>query len=200
MGQARRGRPRKPGARNAKGRLILLPDRGNIRVQARSRAFARFQSGRADQQVVDQIGRAWAAGLLDGYGQDPAILRDIGRRYGGLYWHEFAVLAPKTGQFERRDRSAANDASWQDNPGEHFVRLDLLARDAGREAVAAMHGLCVDGWWFPDTNAPWIERLINSAIRDAGGHPLGELAGAADRVRMAAAAAALAMMVEGRRN
>jgi hypothetical protein len=199
MGQARRGRPRKAGARNAKGRLILSPDRGNIRVQVRSQAFARFQSGRADQQVMDQIGRAWAAGLLDGFEQDPAILRDIGRRYGGLYWHEFATLAPKTGQFERRDRATGNAVGWQDNPGEYFARLDMLARGAGRDALAAMHGLCVDGWWFPDTNAPWIERLINSAIRDTGGHAMGELAAAADRTRMAAAAAALAAMVDGRR-
>jgi len=200
MGQARRGRPRKAGARNAKGRLILLPDRGNIRVQARSQAYARFQSGRADQQVVDQIGRVWAVGLLDGFQHDPAILRDIGRRYGGLYWHEFATLAPKTGRLERRDRTAANDASWHDNPGEYFARLDAFARAEGREAVAAMHGLCVDGWWFPDTNAPWVERLINSAICDAGGHPLGEPAAAADRARIALAAAALAAMVDGRRH
>jgi hypothetical protein len=199
MGQARRGRPRKAGARNAKGRLILLPDRGNIRVQARASAFARFQSGRADQQVADQIGRVWAVGLLDGLGQDAAILRDIGRRYGGLYWHEFATLAPKTGQLERRDRGPANDARWDDRPGDYFARLDALAQSAGREAVAAMHGLCVDGWWFPDTNAPWIERLINGAIRDAGGYPLGDAATAADRARMAAAAEALAAMVDGRR-
>jgi len=200
MGQARRGRPRKAGARNAKGRLILLPDRGNIRVQARAAAFARFQSGRADQQVIDQIGRAWAVGLLDGLGIDPVMLRDIGRRYGGLYWHQFAAMAPKTGQWERRDRTAANDGRWEDNPGEYFARLDALARNAGREAVAAMHGLCVDGWWFPDTNALWVERLINSALRDAGGHPLGDLAGPSDRVRLTAAAEALAAMVEGRRN
>ena len=73
MGQARRGRPRKAGARNAKGRLIVLPDRGNAVVQARAAMFARFQSGRADQQVGDQIGRAWAAGLLDGMECDAAI-------------------------------------------------------------------------------------------------------------------------------
>jgi len=199
MGQAKRGRPRKAGARNAKGRLIQLPDRGNIRVQARAAAFARFQSGRADQQVIDQIGRVWAVGLLDGFGIDPVMLRDIGRRYGGLYWHQFAAMAPKTGQWERRDRTAANDGRWEDNPGEYFARLDALARNAGREAVAAMHGLCVDGWWFPDTNALWVERLINTAVRDAGGHSLGDLAAPSDRARLAAAAEALAAMVEGRR-
>lgn len=199
MGQAKRGRPRKPGARNAKGRLLVVPDLGNIRVQARATTFARFQSGRADQQVIDQIGRIWAVGLLDGFGIDPAMLRDIGRRYGGLYWHEFAAMAPKTGQWERRDRTPANDAAWDDKPGEYFARLDALARNAGREAVAAMHSLCVDDWWFPDTNAPWVERLINAAIRDTGGHPRGDLAGPADRARLTAAADALAAMVEGRR-
>lgn len=198
MGHARRGRPRKAGARNAKGRLIVAPDRGNAVVQARAAAFARFQGGRADQQVIDQIGRIWAAGLLDQSARDGAILRDMGRRYGGLYWHQFASLAPKTGQLERRDRAAANDATWDDNPGEYFARLDSLARTAGREAWAAMHALCVDGWWFPDTDAPWIGRLINSAMRDSGGRPAGDLATPADRARIAAAADALLAMVEGR--
>lgn len=199
MGQARRGRPRKAGARNASGRLIALPDRGNIVVQARAAAFARFRGGRADQQLGDQIGRAWAAGLLDGQSCDAEILRDIGRRYGGLYWHEFARLAPRTGQLERRDRAAANDGGGtEDNAGEYFAKLDALARSAGREAVAAMHGLCVDGWWFPDTNTPWVQRLINSAVADAGGRPLGEKAAAADRARMRAAAEALLAMVEGK--
>jgi len=198
MGQARRGRPRKAGPRNAKGRLILQPDRGNIRVQARMAAYARFQSGRADQHVADQIGRVWAAGLLDGYGCDAAILRDIGRRYGGLYWHQFAALAPHTRALEKQDR-AANDGGGEDNPGEYFAKLDALARNAGRDAVAAMHGLCVDGWWFPDTNAIWIERLINGAIQDAGGAPAGEPATASDRARMSSAVEALTAMVAGRR-
>jgi hypothetical protein len=198
MAQARRGRPRKTGARNAKGRLIILPDRGNIVVQARAAAFARFQDGKADQQLADQIGRAWAAGLLDGQAHDAAILRDIGRRYGGLYWHEFANMAPKTGQLERRDRSSANDARWDDNPGEYFRRLDALARNAGREAVAALHGLCVDGWWFPDTDTGWVERLINSARDEAGVRVIGALATAADRARLAGAIEALLAMVEGR--
>lgn len=198
MGQARRGRPRKAGARNAKGRLIVMPDRGNIRVEARAAAFARFQSGRADQQLADQIGRAWAAGLLDGQARDAAILRDIGRRYGGLYWHHFAALAPKTGQLERRDRTTVADNGWDDRPGEYFEKLDALARSAGRESAAALHGLCVDGWWFADTDAPWVARLINSAIAEDGGRPAGPLATPMDRLRMQAAVEALLAMVEGR--
>lgn len=198
MPQAKRGRPRKMGARNAKGRLIAVPDPGNKVVQARVAAFARFHGGRASEQVSDQIGRAWAAGLLEGRAHDSAILRDMGRRYGGLYWHQFAGLAPKTGELERRDRSAANDSSWEDRPGEYFMRLDGLARSAGREAVAAMHSLCVDGWWFPDTSAPWIERLINNAFSASGALVLGQDATAADRARLDAATAALLAMVAGR--
>lgn len=197
MAQARRGRPRKAGTRNIKGRLIALPDRGNAVVQARAARFARFQDGKADQQVIDQIGRAWTTGLLDGHGCDAAILRDIGRRYGSLYWHEFAAMAPKTGALERRDRAAAND-SGDDRPGEYFRTLDALARTAGREAVAAMHSLCVDGWWFPDTDQPWIARLINEAVAHATGRAANDGASATDRARMAAAADALVAMVEGR--
>jgi hypothetical protein len=166
-------------------------------VQARSTAFARFQGGRADQQISDQVGRAWAAGLLDGQACDAAILRDIGRRYGSLYWHEFAAMAPKTGQLERRDRTAAHDGRWDDNPGEYFRTLDRLARETGRDAVAAMHALCVDGWWFPDANMAWVERLISRAVRDAGGPINRDPATAADETKIQNAITALLAMVEG---
>jgi hypothetical protein len=198
MALARRGRPRKTGARTAKGRLIALPDRGNDVVQARAARFARCQDGKADQQVGDQIGRAWAAGLLDGQLCDGAILRDIGRRYGSLYWHEFAAMAPRTGALERRDRSAANDGG-DDRPGEYFRILDGLARQAGRDAVAAMHSLCVDGWWFPDMDQPWLDRLIGGAVGDAGSRRADAPAGPGDRAQLAAAIETLIRMVEGRR-
>lgn len=198
MGQARRGRPRKAGARNAQGRLIVQPDRGNRMVQARAALFARFQEGKADQQLADQIGRAWAAGLLDGHACDGAILRDVGRLYAGLYWHEFASLAPKTGQLERRDRSLVADCG-DDRRGERFRTLDALARTAGREAVTAMQGLCVDPWWFPDTDEPWVARLINRALAEKGGGVANEAPIAADHERLEAACLALLTMVEGRR-
>jgi hypothetical protein len=197
MAQARRGRPRKAGVRDSKGRLIALPDRGNAVVQARSARFARFQEGKADQQVGDQIGRAWAAGLLDGQTCDAAILRDIGRRYGSLYWHEFAAMAPKTGALERRDRAAAND-SGDDRPGEYFRVLDGLALTAGREAMTAMRGLCVDGWWFPDTDRGWVARLISDAVAEAGGPRAPAQASALDHAKIVLAVEALVAMVDGR--
>ena len=199
MGQARRGRPRKAGARDSKGRLVALPDRGNMVVQARAARFAHSKDGKADHQVGDQIGRAWAAGLLDDCRYDAAILRDVGRSYGSLYWHEFAAMAPKTGALERRDRTAANDGA-DDRAGEYFRVLDALAHGAGREAVTAMHSLCVDSWWFPDTDQPWLERLINQALADARGRDEDHRPTSADRAKIAAAGEALTAMAYGRRS
>ena len=197
MAQARRGRPRKAGARTAKGRLIVPVDRGNAVVQARAMRFARFQGGKADHQLGDQIGRAWAAGLLDGYDCDAAILRDIGRHYASLYWHEYAALAPKTAAWERRDRSVANDGG-EDRPGERFRILDVLVRDAGRDAADALEDLTVNAWWFPDSDKPWIARLIDSKLADRSVPAPGEGARAGDRERIAAACQALLAMAEGR--
>ena len=198
MGQAaRRGRPRKAGARTAKGRLIVPVDRGNAMVQARTARFAGFQGGKADQQVGDQIGRAWAVGLLDGHAFDAAILRDIGRTYASLYWHEYAALAPKMASLERRQRSVANDC-WDDKAGARFNTLDTLVRKAGHRAATALEDLTVNGWWFPDDDKPWVARLIRSAIAANGEGADGESAMANDRARLAAACAALLRMAEGR--
>ena len=196
MAQARRGRPRKAGARNARGRLIVPVDRGNVVVQARAIRFAHFQEGKADQQVADQIGRAWAAGLLDGQGCDAAILRDIGRHFAGLYWHEYAALAPKTAAWERRDRSVASDCST-DRPGERFRRLDALARSAGRDAMMALEQLAVDNWWFPDSDTPWVARLIDRAVADRCGGRNSAPAQPEDGARIASACRALLAMVQG---
>lgn len=197
MPQMGRGRPRKAGARNAKGRLIAVADMGNMRVVERANAFAAFRRTQTNQQVGDQIGRVWAAGLLDGNLQDAAILRDIGRRYASLYWRQFADMAPKTRQMEKQDRSVANDTYPDDKAGHYFAALERAAQSAGREAMTAMHALCVDGWWFPDTDIPWIARLITSALRDVGSHASGQPATPSDRARLNAAIDALLAMTEG---
>ena len=191
-----RGRPRKAGPRNAKGRLVVMPDRGNDRVQARHAAFARFQNGKANEQTHDQIGRAWAVGLLDGRSIDPAILRDKGREYGGRYWQEYAEMAPSMGAPERAAKGNDNDG-MDDKPGERFMRLDILARSVGREAADAMHSMCVDEWWFPDDNQPWIDRLINTAFLKAGATVAGEIERPGDRERLRIAVDVLVAMADG---
>jgi hypothetical protein len=173
-----------------------MPDRGNDRVQARAAAFARFQHGKAGEQIHDQIGRAWAAGLLDGREIDAAILRDKGREYGGRYWQEFAAMAPSMGAPERTAKGSDNDTG-EDKPGERFMKLDKLARSAGREASDAMHSLCVNEWWFPDDNQPWVDRLIKTAFLKAGAQVAGEIERRGDRELLKLAVDALVAMANG---
>jgi hypothetical protein len=168
-------------------------DRGNERVTERTARFAGFQGGKAGHQVHDQIGRAWAVGLLDGRDVDAAILRDKGREYGQLYWGEYAALAPGSFQAERRSRGVANDVD--DPMGQRFAGLDLLARSVGHDAFTAMHGICVDEWWFPDSNKDWVDRLINTAMVKAGRPVAGEIERRGDDSTLALALDALVAMV-----
>jgi hypothetical protein len=62
-----------------------------------------------------------------------------------------------------------------------------------------MHSLCVDGWWFPDMDQPWLDRLIGGAVGDAGSRRADAPAGPGDRAQLAAAIETLIRMVEGRR-
>ena len=84
----RRGRPGNGGKRKPCGRLrarAVLVDYGNQRAQAMRAAFAMFRGGRAGNELGDPIGKAWAAGLLDGFGADPVAMRDAGRDFGQLW-------------------------------------------------------------------------------------------------------------------
>jgi hypothetical protein len=193
-----RGRPRKAGKRHPSGQLVRTPanDKGNAFVQARKEAFHVFQGGKAEQQLSDAIGRVWAAGLLDGAEYDPAILRDIGRRYGSLYWTEYAEVAVRMGSLEPQSKGTGS-GSWEDPKGEFFATLDALAMSAGREAYDAMHKLCVDEWWFPDAQAGWIDRLINTARIRAKQPVCGQLEMAGDREKLDSAMRCLIAMVAG---
>jgi hypothetical protein len=203
------GRPRRTGKRHPGGQLVRTPanDKGNDVVQARSSTFAVFQGGKADQQVSDPIGRLWAVGLLDGQRHDGAILRDIGRRYGALYWHEYTWLSPRVSELEPRSRGSGSTSDI-DRAGEQFKRLDDLARSTGQHAVAALHDLCVNSWWFPDVGPEWLDRLVTAALIrkqaervDAGKAPLGSIVGplpvCGDHARLALAISGLVAMVEG---
>lgn len=193
-----KGRPRRAGKRHPSGQLVRTPanDKGNVFVQARSEAFEIFHDGKASQQLSDAIGRAWAAGLLDGAEYDPAILRDAGRRYGSLYWTEYGEVAVRMGSLEPRSKGTGG-GGWNDPNGERFAALDSLAMSAGRAGYDAMHKLCVDEWWFPDTQASWIDRLINTARVNAKQPVCGMLEIEGDRAKLRLAIEALIAMVAG---
>lgn len=166
---------------------------------ARREAFSVFQGGKADQQVHDPIGRAWAVGLLDGTAFDAAILRDIGRDYGQLYWMYWPA-SPGIGGYEMRGRSTGIKpvATDEDPRGERFNRLDNLARNAGRRAYDAMQALCVSTYWFPDDNPESLDRLINGVRAKREARVAGYMPETGDKAWLDHAINGLLAMVAGR--
>lgn len=194
------GRPKKAGPRDRNGRLIAN-DKGNEVVQRRRAIFAAFQGGKADQQVHDPIGRAWAVGLLDGYDADAAAIRDAGRDYAFRYWGHYPSVSGVS-NYDREDRRGGGGGGAYSTPdprGERFQRLDRIVLNAGRAAYDSMQSLCVDHYWFDDENPAWLDRLINEqrVKRDksvAGMLPIG-----GDRERLDLAVSALLAIVQGTR-
>lgn len=179
-------------------------DHGNDRVQARREDFRVFQGGKADQEIADPIGRAWAVGLLDGQAYDAAVLRDAGREYAGLYWMYYQGGA-KTMQFGVVGRGSKG-GGIQDQRERRFNSMDDAARcDAGsfeqrriaQSAYQAMQALCVSTYWFPDDNPAWLDRLINEARAKARQSVVGELPVSGDRDMLDRAIAGLVAMVSG---
>jgi len=192
----RAGRKRKAGIRTASGQLSRagLPkwDYGNDRVQQRREAFRVYQGGKADEQVNDCIGRVWAAGLLDGTEFDPAVLRDIGRDYGGLYWDYYHTFDGVSSYEPRSRTSGTGDA---DPRGERFKILDRKARAAGYDCTSAMHSICVNEYWFPDGNPAWVQRLLNECWLRQGKLVVGYLADKWDKERLQRVKECLVAMV-----
>lgn len=160
------GRPRQDGARTPAGRL-KKPGKSrvdpNARVQALRHAFRWFQGGRASEHLHDPLGRAWAAGLLDGCAADPAAMRDAGREYGDGYWNEYRGSAMVVGKYERSVSGGGTGGTHRtpDPAGRRFQALDDIVSAAGRGPRDALQNLCVDHHWFPDENPAWLDRLIS---------------------------------------
>ena len=156
-----RGRPAKPGRRHKCGRRIAAApfDHGADHV-ARARArFARFQDGKAAQQVFDPIGRAWAVGLLENARVDPAALRDAGRDYAGRYWRYYPGAAGVS-NYLAEDRRGRGLAAGVDVAGDRFRAMDRALKDSGRLACDAVRSLVVATFWSPDEDPAWLGRLI----------------------------------------
>ena len=194
------GRPSKSGKRRRNGRRIpgAAFDHGAEHVQRLRARFARFQEGKAGQQVFDPIGRAWAVGLLENARIDPAVLRDAGRDYALLYWAYYPNAAG-VADYQLDSRRGKGGLGAEEDPGgERFKRLDARLRDAGRAAYDAAQSLCLDFHYFPDDNPAWLGRLIDARLA-AAQSGAGAPPAAADAATMAAALEGLLALAEGAR-
>ena len=198
----RRGRPSLPGKRRSNGRLrarAAAPDLGNQRVQGMRAAFALFQGGKAGTELGDAIGKAWAAGLLEGFGADPQAMRDAGREYGQLWRRCYGALDLRTSSLERRARTGPAPTDPSVSAAERrFERMDSIVSAFPRIDREAFYGLAAD-YQDSDNVPPFVERLINERIASKGREPGGTLPIRGDREKMERAAEILKALVEGRR-
>ncbi len=197
MGRA--GRPSKSGRRRSKsGRRTeaVLFDHGAEHVQRLRARYARFQDGKATQQVHDPIGRAWAVGLLENARIDPAVLRDAGRDYGARYWAYYPSTVGVANYLDE-DRRGEVLAGGEDPNGEWFQKLDAQLKNAGRSSYEAVHSLCLDFYWFPDDQPAWLYRLINDRLIAAQDAAQGQLGTPGDAATMRAAVDGLLALAEG---
>ncbi|TFI59073.1 hypothetical protein E2493_05985 [Sphingomonas parva] len=143
------------------------------------------------------IGRAWAVGLLDGFGADAAAIRDAGLGYAARYWGYYP--SPNgVSNYEAEDRRGRGWGESQDRGGEIFQRLDKAVRDAGRASYKAVQSLVVDTYWFPDRNPSWLDRLINGRLAASGRTVTGSLPVPGDDETLRLAVEGLLTVVQGR--
>jgi hypothetical protein len=223
MRRSKGGRPSKVGQRTKSGQLSRAGKRfkgleePNAKVLEAREAFRWFRGGKAVGEIHDPIGRAWAAGLLDGETIAADKLRDAARGYGEDYWGFYRQLAPAMVDLEPERRGSGarkptpGEVIAEDPHGEWFAALDATLLRAGREVRNALHSVAVDQYWFPTEGPAWLDRLIMEkrlALRAelvlAGRLPdtfpgiVGELPRAGDAETLAALLRALRVLVTGR--
>jgi hypothetical protein len=147
--------------------------------------------GEIDQDICDGIGQLHALGLLDGYGLDPQDMRDAGRFFGEHYWNRYRETAPKTGKYERSDKSIS---AWlgETAADRRFDRMDMAV--TGYERGVLMD-LVVDRCWG-DEITPWAAKIIAEALRRKG-KPVSGFPSADDWARLQACVRALLALVDG---
>ena len=199
----RRGRPAASGKRKACGRLkarAAAIDHGNVRAQAARAAFAIFRDGKAGNELGDPIGKAWAAGLLEGFSTDGQAMRDAGRDFGQLWRSCFGDLGVRTSAPERLARSShgiAAASSAEPSPAERrFERMRAIVAAHPLRTRAAFYRLCVE-CQDPDSVPLFVERLINERLALKGKRSGGSPPMPGDRALMEQAAEILEALVAG---
>lgn len=133
----------------------------NARVVARQDAFRLFRGDGAIGHEMTCAGRLMIVGAFDGLDADPETVLSALLDYSRCYWRNYGG-GPKVADHSRVGHSPPNAGPWDDPNGERFEERDTALRSAGHAARSAVHTITVDRHWFPDENADWADRIINS--------------------------------------
>jgi hypothetical protein len=200
--------PKKPGKRTKSGRLsrakLALMERNPPadHILERRKLFSFVtptkgpdgRNGEIDQDVCDGIGQLHALGLLDGHGFDGKDLRDAGRFFGEHYWTRYRETAPKTGKYERTDKSMSAYLG-ETSADRRFDRMDDALKGYERSVLMT---LVVDTAWG-DEIVPWAQSLIDEALLARGRVSKGvvRFPGMSDRAMLAALVRGLCVIFDG---
>jgi hypothetical protein len=199
---------------------IAIPKAKRVRTEKEERA-ALFKAVRDEAETLlgkasraplaherkDPVGRAWFEGLLDGHGIDGAVMRDLGREYGGLYWASLQSLGVAQAGYDERVGKPNVPAPFRmaelrGVDAARFALFDSTLTSAGHKVRKAVQALCTDEIWF--LQGPlWLDRCINSqrAAKIKRGepteHPFGDTARPGDLETLSFAIAGLKALAFG---
>lgn len=165
----------------------------------RERLFLKAERAANALQRRDPIGRAWHEGLLDRQGVDPEVLRDLGREFGFLYWHEYREVDATVGGYS--DMVALGSvrlcSAGRDTLGAMWKAYSRIVDEMPKPVRPALDRLCVNDMWFAE-GPDWLDRIINTArvLREPRS-VVGELARKGDQEILRLAISALVAIARG---
>lgn len=122
--------------------------------------------GEIDQDICDGIGQLHILGLLDGHGFDAKDLRDAGRFFGEHWWNRYRETGPKTGKYERTDKSVSAYLG-ETSSERRFARMDAVLTGYERDVLMS---LVVDKAWG-DEIVFWAKAIIDHELLGRGKAP-----------------------------
>lgn len=169
-------RPRNKGRRTKKGNRLSraksavaeqFPERGaNGPTQRREAVFNIFGGPSSAGLEMTCIGRLMLVGAFDGLEVLPDAIYSALREYGRGYWSNYAQTGHRVSDYAKEVRGKDGDGTEipDDASGKWFDSIDTVLRDCGHQTRMAVHSVTVDLHWFPDDDAPWADRIVNTRM------------------------------------
>jgi hypothetical protein len=136
----------------------------NIRVVQRQDRFRHFHGDGAIGLEMTCAGRLMLVGAFDRLDATPEEALNALLAYTNGYWGNYVDCLPQMSDYQREVRGHGQNDNMEDRRGEWFDAFDRTLRDCGHQTRRAIHDISVDRHWFPDEDADWAARIINSAI------------------------------------
>lgn len=138
----------------------------NMRVVERQDRFRPFHGDSSIGHEMSCAGRLMLVGAFDGLDATPEEVLSALLAYSHGYWGNYSDCLPQMSDYQREVKGGGSGDILEDRRGEWFDSYDRRLRDCGHATVQAIHNITVDTHWFPDDDAEWAGRIINSRILD----------------------------------